>query len=319
MHRLRSHRPLTALLGALAATLAVSLGAAGLPAASAHPAPSRSAEIPLPDGFQPEGITIGRGPFAYLGSLADGDIYRLNLRTGKGRVISQGPGTSSVGLKVDRRGRLFVSGGPAGDARVVDGRSGRILRSYQFATSDTFVNDVTLTRRVAWFTDSSQPRLYGVPLGKRGKPSKARFLTVPLRGQWKQVPDAFNANGITTTPDGRALLVVQSATGYLFRVSPYTGYARRVDLGGRLLTNGDGLLVKGHTLYAVQNRLNQVAVFHLTRSGRSGSLVKTLTAPSFDVPTTIAVLGRYAYLPNARFGTAQDPPTAEYSVTRVRR
>jgi hypothetical protein len=35
-------------------------------------------------------------------------------------VISEGPGTPSVGLKIDRRGRLFVSGGAAGDARVVE-------------------------------------------------------------------------------------------------------------------------------------------------------------------------------------------------------
>ena len=31
--------------------------------------------IDLPDGFQPEGIAIGDKPVAYLGSLADGDIY----------------------------------------------------------------------------------------------------------------------------------------------------------------------------------------------------------------------------------------------------
>jgi hypothetical protein len=47
------------------------------------------------------------------------------------------------------------------------------------------------------------------------------------------------------TPDGRALLVVQSNTGYRFRVDPHTGVATRVDLGGTLLTNGDGLLVQG--------------------------------------------------------------------------
>ncbi|MFD0855480.1 hypothetical protein ACFQ07_24775, partial [Actinomadura adrarensis] len=55
--------------------------------------------IPLPDGFQPEGIAIGPGPFAYLGSRVDGRIYRADLRTGKGGVFSPGPGTTSLGLK----------------------------------------------------------------------------------------------------------------------------------------------------------------------------------------------------------------------------
>src|SRR5215218_7007513 len=56
--------------------------------------------IPLPDGFQPEGITIGPGGTAYVGSLVDGDIYAADLRTGEGEVISEGPGTPSVGLKI---------------------------------------------------------------------------------------------------------------------------------------------------------------------------------------------------------------------------
>lgn len=73
--------------------------------------------ISLPDGFQPEGIAIGRAPFAYLGSRATGSIYRADLRTGKGAIISNGPGTPSLGLKTDGRGRLFVSGGTGGDAR----------------------------------------------------------------------------------------------------------------------------------------------------------------------------------------------------------
>ena len=43
--------------------------------------------IPLPTGFQPEGITLGNGPTAYVGSLADGSIYKVDLRTGAGNVL----------------------------------------------------------------------------------------------------------------------------------------------------------------------------------------------------------------------------------------
>ena len=275
------------------------------------------AVVALPNGFRPEGIAI-KGKTAYFGSLADGDIYAVNLRTGKGTVISQGPGTPSVGLKVDHRGRLFVAGGPAGDARVVDTRTGAILKSYQLTTGSSFINDVALVRNTAWFTDSSNPVLYGLPLGKHGSlPAASAKITQPLTGDYVHQA-GFNLNGITGTPDGKALLAVQSSTGLLFRIDPKTGVTTKVDLGGYALTNGDGLLTLGHKLYVVQNRLNKVAVFRLGHDGTSGVLKKTLTNPGFDVPTTVAAFGKWLYLPNARFSTTPTPDTT-YTAVRVKR
>src|SRR3954469_639249 len=46
---------------------------------AAAPFPST---IALPNGWQPEGIATGRGLVAYVGSLADGGIARVDLRTG---------------------------------------------------------------------------------------------------------------------------------------------------------------------------------------------------------------------------------------------
>ena len=106
--------------------------------------------IELPDNFQPEGITIGPRNQAYLGSRLDGDILRADLRTGRTTTISQGPGTASVGLKIDQRGRLFVAGGPSGTLRVVDSRSGALLRTYQLATGESFVNDVLISGESAF-------------------------------------------------------------------------------------------------------------------------------------------------------------------------
>ena len=281
------------------------------------PFPSR---IALPDGFQPEGIAIGPGPTAWFGSRADGDIYEVSLRTGEGEVISQGPGTASVGLKSDRRGRLFVAGGNAGTARVIDSDSGARVASYQLTSAPTFVNDVVLTQRAAWFTDSLRPQLYRIDLGPDGAPGSA--TTVPLSGEWTQVA-GFNANGISTTPTGKALLVVNSMTGVLYRVDPATGAATKVDLGGASLTSGDGMLRHGRLLYVVRNTLNEVAVLRLDRLGTSGELVRTITAAdldpstSFDVPTTVARFGNRLYLPNARFGVA-NPTTEDYWITQVR-
>ena len=281
--------------------------------AEARPRHHYPDQIALPTGFQPEGITIGKAPYAFLGSLADGDIYAVSLKTGKGKVISQGPGTPSVGLKIDRRGLLYVAGGPTGTSRIVNLRSGRVT-SHTLTTKPSFINDVVLTRKAAWFTNSAQPELYSLSRG--GRWAKPTATTLPLTGDWVQPPPGgFGANGIEQTPDRRALLVIQSATGELFRVNKRTGHASRVDLDGQLLTNGDGLLLHGRTLYVVQNRLNQVAVVTLNKRGTAGTVGTPLTNPAFDVPTTVARYKGSLYLPNARFGTP--PEGAEYSINRI--
>ncbi|WP_049577442.1 superoxide dismutase [Nonomuraea sp. SBT364] len=304
----------TALTTALTAALCAILAAGPLvaPARAATP----PATFALPDGFQPEGIEIGPGPYAYFGSRATGSIYRADLRTGQGEIISEGPGTPSLGLKSDHRGRLFVAGGNAGDARVVDLRTGAVLRSYTLATGTSFVNDVLLARDAAWITDSANPVLYKLPLGRHGA-LPAEAVTIPLTGALRYTT-GINANGIAPTPDGRKLLIVQSSTGKLFRADPRTGATTEVDLGGELLTNGDGLLLKGRTLYVVQNRLNTVAVLRLNRDGTEGRVVDRLTDPRFDVPTTVAAFGGRLYLPNARFTTPPTPSTP-YTVVSLER
>jgi sugar lactone lactonase YvrE len=305
------------LLAAGAATVSAALVASPA-AASPKTLPT---VIPLPDGFRPEGITTGAGPYAYLGSLADGSIYRADLRTGAGEIISAGPGTSSVGLKLDGQGRLFVAARAEG-ARVVDTRTGAVLASYALTTATpTFANDVFLTRSAAIFTDSFQPTLYVLPLGRGGAlPGAGDVVRIALSGDWSQVPgEVVNANGITATPDGKALLVVQSGVGGLHRVDPRTGVTRLVGLGDAApLTNGDGLLLVGRTLYVVQNQQNAVDVFTLSGDGSSGVFRRRITDPAFDVPTTVAAYRNRLYLPNARFSTAPTPETT-YAVVSVER
>ena len=306
--------------------LSVALSGALVTTAEAKPSPEKVKPFPdrieLPVGFLPEGITIGPGGIAYFGSRASGDIYAVNLRTGEGSLIDdddQDEGLPAVGLKIDNKRRLFVAGGNTGTGRVLDARTGELLEIYRFDAQPSFINDVVLTRDYAWFTNSLSPELYGVPLGPGGElGDPADVVTLELSGEWIQIPNVNNANGIAVTPDQKALLVVQSATGFLFRVDPETGVATRVDLGETLLTNGDGLLVVGTTLYVVQNRLNQVAVIKLDPDGTSGVLVDTLTSRDFAVPTTVAAFGNSLYLPNARFGTPE-PETLEYWVTRIDR
>lgn len=277
----------------------------------------------LPDGFQPEGITIGKASIAYLGSLADGSIYRLHLGSGRGRLVSVGSGTPSAGLKLDRHGRLFVAGAFGGDFRVIHALTGELLASYRFAPAQasffnpvTLVNDVVLTPSAAWITESYRPVLYRLPFGPLGQlPGSQQAETIELSGDIRYA-EGLNANGIARTPDGRALLIVQTNTGLLFRVDPETGVARVVDLGGALLTNGDGLLLAGQTLFAVNGLDNAVAVVHLDVTGRTGRLVRWVSDERLDVPTAVAAFDGRLYLPNARFGTPPEKSTS-YSVVAI--
>ena len=309
----RSTRVLVLLTGLVTATAGTVVAPASAHNAHSTRFPTR---IELPNGWQPEGISI-KGTTAYFGSRADGDIYAADLRTGRGRVIAQGPGTASIGVKIDRSGLLYVAGGNAGTGRVVDTRTGEQIRNYQFTTATSFVNDEVITPRAVWFTDSRQPQLYRVALDRHGRPVTS-FSTLPLSGDYQHVPNVNNANGISRTPDGKALIIVQSATGFLFRVDPRTGHTTRIDLGGVLMTNGDGLLLLGRTLYVVQNQLNRIAVLRLNSSGTVGRQVDTITSTDFDIPTTAAAFGNRLYLPNARFSTPATPDTP-FWVTAVRR
>ncbi|MER8044055.1 superoxide dismutase [Streptomyces sp. NPDC094032] len=321
MQRSFEQRPFArrSLLGAAAATGAAAL--LGPLGGTAHAAGSPGrwpTTLPLPAGFQPEGIAIGHSPIAYFGSLANGDVYRVSLATGRGRLLSTGPGAGNptVGLKIDHaERRLFLAGG--GAIRVVDARSGALLRSYGGPGAGyAMVNDVVLTPGAAWFTDSFQPQLYRLARDRSGDPVGSP-VAVPLGGDWVQGP-GFTANGIARTPDGRALLVVNTIAdgGTLMRVEPASGLASAVDLGGLKIPNGDGLLLLGRHLYVVQQASNEVNVVRLNAGGTRGVPVARITDPRFRIPTTAAAWGDRIYLPNARFDV--DPtPTTEYDVVAI--
>ena len=78
----------------------------------------------------------------------------------------------------------------------------------------------------------------------------------------------------------------------------------------------DGILLNGKRLYVVRNRMNQIAVIRLSPNLSSGRVVRTITHPDFDVPTTIDELGNRLYAVNARF-TTPPGPDVEYWLTRV--
>jgi sugar lactone lactonase YvrE len=294
----------------------------GLMTIAAAPAQAFPDVISLPNGFQPEGIAVGTGSTFYVGSIPTGAIYRGDLRTGEGALLVQPQaGRNAIGLKYDERtGLLFVAGGPIGNAYIYDGQTGANFDEIQLTTDvPVFINDVVLTRDAAYFTNSKQAEFYRVPLANNGEPlGTNQTIPIPLGGDYQFNPDpnAFNANGIAATPDGKTLIIVNSSDGALYNVDPTSGNATLIDLGGEAVPAGDGILLQGKTLYVVQNQFNQIAVVQLSPDLASGTIVDTITSSNFRVPTTIAGFGNSLYAVNARFGTPPTPDT-EYEVVGV--
>jgi sugar lactone lactonase YvrE len=275
--------------------------------------------IALPNGFQPEGIATGRGSSFFVGSIPTGDIYKGSLRTGEGDVFIDAPdGRSATGLKVDRRNRLFVSGARTGQAYVYDARTGDELKTYQLGAAQTsFINDVVVTRKAAYFTDSLSDTLYVLDLGKRGAlPADARALKLTGDFAIDADPATLELNGITATRNGKRLIAVQTRTGQLFSIDPATGATKQIALVGTdALEFGDGLLLHGKKLYVVRNRANRVATLRVSRDLSTATLKREVTRPEFVVPTTIARHGSRLYVVNAKFG--QPNPDNSYQVVKV--
>ena len=282
------------------------------PAAAGHRYPET---IPLPNGWQPEGIATGKGDSFYSGSRATGAIFKGDLKRGRGDVLVQPWGGASLGMKVDD-GRLFVAGGGTGTASVYDARDGELLKRYAVATAPTFVNDVIVTDKAAYFTDSLNRRLYVLDFGRHGRlPHEAR--TLELKGDLLlEQTGGFELNGIEAAK--RRLIAVHSREGKLFAIDPRDGDTDVITLQGGDVRNGDGLLLDGRTLYVVQNQLNRIAVVKLDRDLDEGEIKGHLTDSDFDVPTTIAEQGGFLWAVNARFSTPPTPDTT-YDVVKVRR
>jgi sugar lactone lactonase YvrE len=293
-------------------TVAILAALVSLAVAATAVAQTLPRRLNLPNGWQPEGIAAGAGNALYVGSIPTGAVIRVDARTGRSRVVVAGrDGRAATGVKVSGN-RLFVSGAGTGKAWVYSARTGRQLGAYQLAPagSDTFINDVVVTGRGAYFTDSRRNAIYRVPLD-RGAAQTITLSRIPLQA-------GNNLNGIVATRDGKSLIAVQTNAGALWRIDPATGRGTRIDLGGASVGNGDGLLLSGRTLYVVRNRNNRIAVVKLRPDLTRGTVTRTIRSGSFDVPTTVARIGDRLYAVNARFGTTPSART-RYWITRVAR
>jgi sugar lactone lactonase YvrE len=286
--------------------------ALAVPAAASRPAEV----IVLPGATSAEGIAAGRGATFYAGDLFAGDIFRGNVRRGTAELFIDAPeGRMAVGMAADLpHNLLFVAGGFTGQAYVYDLRTGATVATYQFGDPATsIINDVAVTRRGAWFTDSLQAQLYFVPVSRAGVPGP--FRTLVLSGPAADTSGEFNLNGIQATPNGKILIVAHSTTGQLYTVNPTTGASATI--AGVSVPQVDGIVLAGRRLWAVQNS-NQVTRIRLRPDLSSGVVEKVITSDLFQVPTTAARFGSRLAVVNAKFDTGIPPTANQYEVIVVK-
>ncbi|KAB1141492.1 superoxide dismutase [Micromonospora sp. DT46] len=269
--------------------------------------------INLPNGFCPEGIARGTGTKIYVSSMADGCIWCADLRTGKGKLlVPPVSGTQATGLDVER-GRIWAACGNMGGAAVYRESTGECLATYDFGGG--FIDGVTATSKAVFFTDSEKARIYCVEFGRRGSlPKQSGVRTLPLPGGLGD-PTACNT-GIVAAWAGK-LIVVQARTGRLYCFDPRAGMAAQISTGGVSVSNADGLLLKGRTLYVVRNRNNVIAKFRLNERLTRAMPVDVIRDRDLDEPSAVVSFGSSLYAVNARLSVPATPGTT-YCVVRVR-
>jgi len=305
-----------ALVGVVAA-LMVPVGTASADSGHGDHA-NRPETIDLPAGFVGEGVAVGAHNTYYAGSVADGRVARGDLRDGTSDVFISHPlVASATGLKADlRHNLLWVSGAATGHAAVYNLMTGAPIADLTLTgTQPAFINDVIVTRDAAYFTNSFTPEIYRVPVSASGEVGMPE--TIALHGPAADFVAGFNLNGIEATSNGHTLISVNSSTGQLFTIDPSTGDSAMIDLGGATVPTGDGILLKGSTLYVMQNgnsptpTPNEIVVIKLRHHLREGRVVDEITNPLFETATTLARRGDILVTVNSQFGGAPIDPESE--------
>jgi hypothetical protein len=210
---------------------------------------------------------------------------------------------------------VTTSQAAANPASTTAAHRGATVARYQLIDpAGSLVNDVTVTRYGAYFTDSWQPNLYFVLISPSGALGPAR--TIAVTGPAAEISGEFNLNGIVATPDGNTLIVSHTANGKLYTVDPGTGASRMIE--GVDVPRVDGIVREGTRLWAVQNFLNQVSLIQLNRDLTSGTVTRVVTHGAFQVPATAIRFGNILAVVNAKFDTGVPPTADQYEVVLVR-
>jgi sugar lactone lactonase YvrE len=302
--------------------------------------------MPGDDG-NPEGIASDKrsGRF-FVSRTGTGAIFSGRLGT-PALAPFIGPGTPgsgpiATGMKV-RKGLLYVAGATTGEIRVYNLATPAKAPAV-FPTGGKFINDLDVTERGdIYATDSFSPTIYKVDAAavKAGSSTTAATpINVAPEITVDPTPGVFNLNGIVASHDGGELIVVQSNTGKLYRITfgdhhgaraaPVARKIEEIDLGTANVKNGDGLLVdRGRLLVvrgsngattgdpATNGSKGAIDVVKLSHHRTRGRIESEVTDATFAGPSTIARVRDRLLVVNANF--AAPAGTKQFTVSSLAR
>ena len=317
LHGRRLRRRCTfGLVIALLGALALSTGAIAQAVRIAEDV--REYEVPA---SPPEGVVYDQKTQAfYGGSVSDGLIYKGTLDDPTAEVFlpagSDGR-NEAIGVNVDNEGRLYIAGGSSGTLYVYDIETKELIARFETGEGG-FINDVAISKYGdVYFTDSIRPFIYRVSedqVEDGGGTPEAIPLTPEV--DYQGFP---NANGIRITPNGKYIIFADSNDGKLYRMVPAEDPTEREISkirGVRGQTdNPDGLELRGHTLYVVNNQDELIVEVRLSGDYLGGRVVGNTTTPEFHTPTTASLARGRLLVANAEFFDQSEPGPPFYVVS----
>lgn len=308
-------------VAAAAAAVALTPLAATTASASHDPRP-RTYEL---DGdaagskFEGIGVAPAQRRFC-VSEVTGGEIHLGNVRTGDTREwLPEGADGRSTarGIAVDRRGRVYIAGGPNGlgvnrpDLWVYD-RHGELEAKLRLDVDDAFLNDLAIGRDgAAYFTNSNESQLFRVAK-EHGEWGVSLWADASDR---IEMPEGFNLGGIVLSANRRSFVVAQGTTGDLWRFGVRSQRATHINTGGTNLHNADGLVRRGKTLWVVRNFDRKLATLRLGHDARKARPISMRKTDPDRVLTTAKLVGGRLLAVDSQFD--EQTATPPYQVVTI--
>ena len=275
-------------------------------------------------GIFPEGVVFDPATGQlFTASSGNGAIFRTTLDKQEFEVLSPAGANgceSILGLRMDHKaGRLFASASITGCAYVFDAKTGASLGRFTNGlapkqleafgpgtTLPTLINDVAVVDDIAYFTDSYHPVLYRLTKetveaanGGTGKlepwlPFDGTVLKYSKGSSehgsgYADFISGLNLNGIVATPDGEYLLVVQTNSGKIFRITIAT--KEIIEVTGTGNQFGDGMFAWDDKLIIIDMSLKQpITKLRLNNAFSRYEVIDKSSLPGNVSPTNVEII-----------------------------
>ncbi|MFV8132218.1 superoxide dismutase [Streptomyces syringium] len=229
----------------------------------------------------------------FVSGYGDGSVLRVPAGGTQASVFlpSGADGrTHAAGVKADKSGRLWVSGGTDRSVTVYDDTTGVRLARFHIPYTSGGVNDLAFgPDGTAYLTDSFNPAIYRVTPRQL---TAAQGTEAPL-DTWRDLTGSpadytqhsgINLNGIVYI-DGGALLTANTTTGAVYRIATDTGTVTAIP--GISLPNADGLHYRDGKLWVALNRTNTLVRLTVSTAARSVTQDATFSSPELQIPTSV--------------------------------